>query len=126
MRIELDPEIEALTAKIIGAGFAVSNALGHGFLEVVYRNALAEELCLSGLTIEREKSFVVRYKDKAVGTYIADLVVAGLVVVELKAASSLGDAHVAQVLNYLRASQLPVGRLMNFGTPRLQWKRVIL
>jgi GxxExxY protein len=115
-----------LTEKIIGAGFAVSNGLGHGFLEVVYRNALAEELRLSGLAVERERSFAVRYQDKPVGTYIADLVVAGLVVVELKAVSSLSGAHVAQVLNYLRASHLPVGLLMNFGTPRLQWKRVIL
>jgi len=126
MRIDLGPELDSLTERIIGAGFAVSNALGHGFLETVYRNALAEELRLAALSVESEKSFAVHYKDKRVGLYVADMVVAEKVIVELKAVSNLGDAHVAQILNYLRASRLSVGLLMNFGTPRLQWRRVIL
>lgn len=125
MGADLDLQFEALTQKIIGAGFAVSNGLGHGFLEAVYRNALAEELRLAGLSAEREKPFPVSYRDKQVGIYVADLVVEGRVIVELKAVTQLGEASVAQVLNYLRASRLSVGLLMNFGTPRLQWRRVI-
>src|ERR1700722_2579711 len=125
MRASLDPELDGLTERIIGAGFAVSNGLGHGFLEAVYRNALVEELRLSGLAAQAEKTFSVHYRDKRVGVYMADIVVADRVIVELKAVAGLADAHAAQLLNYLRASQLPVGLLMNFGAPRLQWRRVI-
>ena len=125
VRASLDLELDGLTEPIIGAGFAVSNGLGHGFLEAVYRNALVEELRLSGLAVQAEKTFSVYYRDKRVGVYMADIVVADGVIVELKAVAGLADAHAAQLLNYLRASQLPVGLLMNFGTPRLQWRRVI-
>ncbi len=125
MRASLDPELDALTERIIGAGFAVSNGLGHGFLEAVYRNALVEELRLSGLAVQAEKPFSVHYRGKRVGAYVADIVVGDRVIVELKAVAALVEAHTAQLLNYLRASELSVGLLMNFGTPRLQWRRVI-
>jgi len=116
MRASLDGELDGLTERIIGAGFAVSNSLGHGFLEAVYRNALVEELRLSGVAVQAEKAFSVHYRDKRVGVYMADIVVADRVILELKAVAGLADAHTAQLLNYLRASQLPVGLLMNFGT----------
>ncbi len=125
MRASLDPDLDGLTERIIGAGFAVANGLGHGFLEAVYRNAVVEELRLSGLAVQAEKAFSVHYREKRVGVYVADIVVAEQVIIELKAVAGLTDAHKAQLLNYLRASQLPVGLLMNFGTPRLQWRRVI-
>ena len=126
MKVELDPESEAVTARIIGAAMAVSNGLGHGFLESVYKRAMIEELKLADLPVRAEMSFPVRYRGKEIGVYVADLVVGDRVIVELKAVSDLSDAHIAQVLNYLRASSLSVGLLMNFGKPRLQWRRVIL
>jgi GxxExxY protein len=123
-RVNLDPTLEALTERIIGAGFAVSNTLGHGFLEAVYRNALATELEFAGLKVELEKTFPVNNRDRRVGVYLADVVVDGQVIVELKVAASLAGAHRAQLLNYLKASRLPVGLLLTFGLPRLQWSRV--
>lgn len=125
MKVELDPRLEAITEKVIGAAFEVSRTLGHGFLEAVYRNALKGELEDLGLAVEAEKLFPVRYKDRIVGNYYADLVVTKSVVVELKSAESISREHVAQVVNYLRASSLPVGLLLNFGTPRVQVRRVL-
>ena len=103
----------------------MSSALGHGFLELVYKNALAEELTVSGLAVAKEKSFPVLYRGKQMGLYAADLVVEETVIIELKAVEILVQAHRAQVLNYLRASGLPVGLLLNFGQPKLDVKRVI-
>jgi GxxExxY protein len=126
MRANLHPRLDELTEIIIGAAFAVSNELGHGFLEAVYKNALAEELTAQGLSLTKEKSYPVSYRGKEVGSYIADMVVENTVIVELKAVDSLAPSHRAQLLNYLKASTLPVGLLLNFGTPKLQMKRVIL
>jgi GxxExxY protein len=126
MRADLDPALDALTERIIGAAFTVSNSLGHGFLEAVYRNALCEELVSKNIGTEKERQFTIRYNGRPVGVYVADIVVEAKVVVELKAVENLARAHAAQVLNYLKASRLPVGLLFNFGTPRLQMKRIIL
>ncbi|MBI3444920.1 MAG: GxxExxY protein [Magnetospirillum sp.] len=126
MRTEIDPRLEAITEKVIGCAFEVSRGLGHGFLEAVYRNAQRSELEDAGLCVEVEKLFPVRYKDKIVGNYFADLVVNESVVVELKSAENISREHVAQVINYLRASGLPVGLLLNFGSPRVQVRRVLL
>ncbi len=126
MRPEPPTELNALTRAIIGGAFAVSNALGHGFLETVYKNALLEEMVSLGLTAETEKRFSIYYREKQVGCYIADIVVENKVIVELKAVDTLLRAHGAQLLNYLRASGLPVGLLMNFGQPKLEFKRILL
>jgi hypothetical protein len=107
----LAPEIEALTAATLGAAFEVSNTLGHGFLEAVYR----EEVVHS-----------VSYKNLPVGSYRADLVVSKSVIVEMKAIERLLPQHVGQILNYLRASGMHVGLLINFGKPRVEYKRVLL
>jgi GxxExxY protein len=125
MRVSLGPELDLLTKKIIGAAYAVSQTLGHGFLEAVYRNALVEELTSAGTTVAKERSFPVRYLGKQVGQYFADLVVGEKVVVELKAVTTLAQAHRLQLLNYLKASGLPVGLLLNFGTPRVEIRRVL-
>ena len=125
MRADLDPQLDVLTERIIGAAFTVSNALGHGFLELVYKNALAEELTVSGLAVAKEKTFPVLYRGKQMGLYTADLVIEDAVIIELKAVEILVQAHRAQLLNYLKASGLPVGLLMNFGQPKLEIKRVI-
>ena len=126
MRIPLEPRIEALAEQVIAAAFAVSNALGHGFLEVVYRNALVEELVARDIHGIIEKSYPVHYRGKVVGRYTADLVVEDAVIVELKAIEALAKVHHIQVLNYLKASGLPVGLLFNFGLPKIQIKRVLL
>lgn len=126
MRADLDPQLEVLTERIIGAAFTVSNALGHGFLELVYKNALAEELTVAGLTVAKEKTFPVLYRGKQMGLYTADLVIEDAVIIELKATDILVQAHRAQLLNYLKASGLPVGLLLNFGKPKLEIRRVIL
>lgn len=122
----LPPKIEALTRVVIGAAFEVSNILGAGFLEAVYRRAMVKELHLRGLEAAEEVRYSVHYKGQEVGTYVADLVVDGCVVVELKALDCLTGAHAAQVLNYLKASGLKVGLLFNFGNPRVEMKRLLL
>jgi len=124
--VEIDPETDEVTNRIIGSAFEVSNILGAGFLEQVYRRALAKELKLRGLDARQEVPFRVVYKGDEMGTYIADLVVEGLVVVELKAVESLSSSHVGQVLNYLRASGLKVGLLFNFGRPKVEFRRILL
>jgi GxxExxY protein len=104
----------------------VHNTLGSGFLEKVYENALVVELRLRGLAVEQQDSTDVRYKGRVVGQYVADILVEGLVVLELKALDKLTGDHEAQVLNYLKATGLKVGLLINFGRPRLEWERLVL
>ena len=108
------PDAE-LTGKIIGAFYEVYNELGHGFLESVYVNALALTLTNAGLRVEKEKLITVWFHNTVVGEFRADLVVEGRVIVETKAARSLDTAHEAQLLNYLRATEIEVGLLLNFG-----------
>ncbi len=115
-----------LTQKILEASFAVHNALGAGFLEKVYSNALLLELRAMGISCESEVGFKVRYKNVIVGDYCADLVVERRVLVELKACTRLESVHEAQILNYLKASGIRVGLLMNFGKPRLEYRRFVL
>src|ERR1700747_1877837 len=114
-----------LTQKILGGAFAVHNALGCGFLEKVYSNALSFELRNLGLQCEHEVPFKVKYKNVVVGDYCADLVVEKRVLVELKACTALDSVHEAQILNYLKASSVQVGLLLNFGKPKLQYRRFV-
>jgi GxxExxY protein len=116
---------EVLSRRVIGCAFEVSNKLGAGFLEVVYENALCVELTEQRLQFERQKSLVVTYKGRMVGSYVADIVVEGTLLLELKALSQLTSDHDAQVLNYLRATGLTVGLLLNFGTARLGIRRLV-
>lgn len=104
-----------LTHQIIGAYYRVYNNLGYGFLEKVYENAFAIELRKLGLQVEQSAGLKVYYGGQIVGQYIADLVVAGTVIVELKAVRTLAPEHAAQLLNYLKASRYEVGLLFNFG-----------
>ena len=114
-----------ITRAVIGCSYTVANALGPGFLEKVYENALAHELRCAGLAVEQQKSLKVYYRDIVFGEYMADLLVEGLVVVELKAVRAFDDIHLAQCLNYLKATGLKVGLLINFGTRKVQIKRVV-
>ena len=117
--------LDELTERIIGCAFKVSNALGCGFLEKVYENAIATELRRSGLNVEQQASVTVRYEGEVVGDYCADLIVENRVIVELKAVKALDNVHMAQCLNYLKATGLKVCLLLNFGRPKIQVKRIM-
>ncbi|MDZ7767301.1 MAG: GxxExxY protein [Melioribacteraceae bacterium] len=104
-----------LTSKIIKAFYTVYNKLGYGFLEKVYENALKIELTKMGLTVERQKLIKVYYDESEVGEYFADLLVNNLVIIELKAAETLLEEHENQLINYLKATDIEVGLLLNFG-----------
>lgn len=121
-----DPtKLNALTSEIIRCAFAVGNGLGAGFLEKVYENALTHELRKSGLAVEQQKEIEVRYDNVMVGHYVADLVVADSVIVELKAVKAFDAIHYAQCLNYLKATGIKICLLINFGSPKVQVKRFI-
>ena len=112
-----------LTRQIVGVFFDVYGELGFGFLESVYRGAMAIALREAGLDVEPEVELQARFRGRQVGTFRADLLVAGAVVVEFKAARGIDQAHVAQVLNYLRCTSLEMGLILNFG-PRPQIRRL--
>ena len=114
-----------LSEQVIGCAFEVSNTLGAGFLEAVYENALCEEMTRSGLRFQQQKPLQVKYKGNVVGNYVADIVVEDKLLLELKALSRLSGEHEAQLMNYLKASGLSVGLLINFGTPKLSFKRLV-
>jgi GxxExxY protein len=109
---------------LIGAFFDVYNELGGGFLERVYREAFAISLSDAGLAFARELSIPVHFRGRVIGGFKPDFIVGDAVIVECKALRVLEDAHVAQTLNYLRASRLPIGLLLNFG-PRAEFRRLI-
>ncbi|MGH9861870.1 MAG: GxxExxY protein [Candidatus Acidiferrales bacterium] len=111
---------------VLKAAFKVQNALGCGFLERVYENALGVELSRMGLKVERQKPMQVRYDGIVVGEYQADLIVEGRVIIECKAVSTFDAIHEAQLLNYLKATGIRVGLLLNFGKPRLQHRRLVV
>ena len=104
-----------ITSKIIEAFYKVYNTLGYGFLEKVYENAMRIELNKSGLNVDQQKNIKVYYESEQVGDYYADLLVKELVIVELKAAESICEEHETQLLNYLKATDIEVGLLLNFG-----------
>jgi len=104
-----------LTGLILKAFYNVYNILGYGFLEKVYENAMLIELKKLGLDAEKQRPIKVYYVNEIVGEYFADIVVNNLVIIELKAAEFLEDAHEAQLLNYLQATEIEVGLLLNFG-----------
>lgn len=113
-----------LTERIIGGAFAVSNTLGCGFLDKVYENALAHELRKRGLKVEQQHPIPVHYDGVLVGNFVADLVVEDTVIIEIKATRDHHDVFIAQCLNYLKATGLPICLLLNFGKPRLEIKRL--
>ncbi len=113
--------------KIVGACMAVHNELGSAFLEPVYQEALALEFQRRSISFSKEHRLEIYYKDALLEKkYYADFLCYNQIVVELKACSGLTDQHIAQALNYLSALKLRIALLINFGAPRLQWKRVVL
>ena len=116
-------QLNRCTEQIIGCAFRVSTALGTGFLEKVYENALVIELRRSGLVAEQQKAINVHYEGVIVGEYFADILVNDTVIVELKATRAHDDVFTAQCLNYLKATGKAVCLLLNFGQPRIDIKR---
>ena len=114
-----------LTGKIIECVFKVHKNLGFGFLESVYQNALLIELSKAGLTAQKEKKIQVNYDGQAIGDFIADIVVEDKVIIELKSVQQVHPAHEAQLINYLKATSIEVGLLINFGE-KAEIKRKVL
>ncbi len=119
-------ETNKITEAVIGAAYKVGNTLGGGFLEKVYENALAIEIRKSGLQVVQQHSINVKYEGTIVGEFVSDLLVKDEVLVELKAVKSLDEIHLAQCLNYLKATGLHVCLLINFGNPKVEIKRIML
>jgi len=114
---------EPLTHRIIGLAMRVHRTLGPGFLEAVYRRAMLVELRGAGMRAEEERKVAVRYDGVTVGEFAADILVDDRIIVELKAVDSLRKVHELQTVNYLTATGLDVGLLINFGAESLQFKR---
>ena len=117
--------LEAVAEKVIGAAYEVSNVLGSGFLEKIYERALLEELTVRGLRVKAQAPFPVAYKGKLIGTYAADLVVEDRLLVEVKCVEAFSNEHLAQCINYLKASGLHLALLINFRRPKVEWRRVV-
>jgi len=115
---------EEITSDIINAFYKVYNTLGYGFLEKVYENALAQELADRGYMVKQQVPIQVYYEDKAVGEYFTDLLIEDKVILELKTAESIAKEHEAQLINYLKATRIEIGLLLNFGKAP-QFKRKI-
>jgi GxxExxY protein len=114
-----------LTNRIIGAFYNVYNVLGSGFLEKVYENALVVEFKKNGLSVSRQERVKVYYEGIQVGDYFADIIIDSLMILELKAAESLRNEHLAQLTNYLKATDKEVGLLLNFGK-KPDFKRIVM
>ncbi len=114
-----------LTGKVIGCAMRVHRVLGTGFQEVIYQRALAVELAQSGVNAQRELEMPIYYRQQEIGSRRVDFLVEETVLVELKALHELTPTHHAQIINYLEAYHLPIGLLINFGAPSLQYKRFV-
>ncbi|MBL8967148.1 MAG: GxxExxY protein [Spirochaetaceae bacterium] len=112
---------------IVGAAIAVRDELGHGFLEAVYEAAMIEECKLRGIPIQEQVKLGIAYKGIPLSpTYIADLVAYGKIIIELKAIRKIGQVEEAQIVNYLKATGMRLGILVNFGAPAaLEWRRLV-
>lgn len=109
-----------MTEAVIGAAIEVHSLLGPGLLERLYEEAMVYELRRRDLTLERQKSIVLKYKEVNLGEQVLDLVVDGLVVVELKSVEKVHDVHLRQLVSYMKSARLPLGLLINFNTPLLK------
>jgi GxxExxY protein len=114
-----------LTEKIIGACFEVANELGAGFLESVYQKAIVIVLTQSGLNVREQAPLHVKFRSHVVGDFFPDIFVEDKVIIEIKAVKSLTAEHEAQLINYLKATGVKVGLLVNFGHSKLVWKRLV-
>ena len=123
VKIKEVPDCYDLAGKVIGFAMKVHSKLGPGFLESVYQNALAGELRRAGMKVEAEKPISVFYEGDVVGAFVADLLVNDALIVETKAIQALAKAHEVQIVNYLVATRINEGLLLNFGATRLEFKK---
>jgi len=114
-----------LSFKILKAAFEVHNQLGPGFVESIYEKAMDIELTTQGLTVEQQKRIIVKYKDQIIGEHILDAEVDGKIILEYKAVSELIPFHEQQALSYLKATGLPLAIVINFGSSRVQHRRIV-
>jgi len=121
---EVNMLYEEITEKIIGCAFEVMNELGQGFLESVYEKAMIVALNEIKFNVKNQFPINVYFRNKCVGEYFADLFVEGKIIVELKAVKSILPEHQAQLINYLKATNIEVGLLINFGSPKVEYKRM--
>jgi GxxExxY protein len=121
----VEGKYKELTGKIIGCAMEVHKILGCGFQEKIYQRALYYEMCQQQIMSVREYDMDIFYKEEKVGNRRVDFLVEGLIAVEIKALSQLEPLHLAQAINYLEAYQLEVGLLLNFGSARLEFKRIV-
>ncbi|HEY7687875.1 MAG TPA: GxxExxY protein, partial [Dongiaceae bacterium] len=117
--------LNKISERVIGCAYTVGNALGSGFLERVYENALAYELRKNGMQVVQQHSIAVTYDNIVVGDYVADMLIENRVLIEVKAVRALDDVHKAQCLNYLKGTGLELCLLINFGNLRVEVKRII-
>ena len=117
--------VNEVARRIIGAAYEVGNVLGPGFLEKIYERALLRELGMRNVPVRSQAAFLVIYKGQLLGDYIADLLVEERVLVELKCADAFSNEHMAQCINYLKVSGLRLALLINFGRPKVEWRRVV-
>jgi GxxExxY protein len=115
-----------ISGKVIGCAMRVHRSLGCGFLESVYENAMAVELRMNCISFQRQVGFLVHYREQVVGKYQADVIVENKLLLELKAKKTLDKTSESQLLNYLNASNLKAGLLINFGSKSLQFKRMTI
>ena len=122
-----DYPLQNLSYQLIGIGMEIHRTLGKGFLEIVYKDAFELELKLKGIDYEREKEFIVVYKNNRLPhKFYADFVIENKIILEIKSKSGIIEEHFAQVLNYLAVSKLQLGIILNFHNNSLQYKRVAL
>jgi len=118
-------DLDKITEKIIGCAYDVSNTLGSGFVEKVYENSLYHRVIKEGMRAVQQYQMKVLYDGIIVGEFFADLLIEELVLVELKAVRELEDIHMAQAMNYLKASGFPVCLLINFGRPKIEVRHLV-
>lgn len=123
IRMEEAPEEYDLAGNVIGLAMKIHSTLGSGFLESVYQCALALELRRAGLKVESEKPISVRYEGELIGAFVADLLINDVLIVETKAIQVLAKIHEVQLVNYLVATGVDEGLLLNFGAERLEFKK---
>jgi GxxExxY protein len=115
-----------LSYKIVGPAMQVHSELGYGFLEKVYENALMNALTENGVRAEQQFPIKVYFHGQIVGEYIADILVEESIILELKSQPNISDIHKSQTLNYLKATGLKLGLLLNFGKRKLEYERLVL
>lgn len=113
-----------ITQKVIGCAMTVHNTLGAGFMEAIYQRALSIEMKLAGISFDEEKQIPIYYRNEIIGYRRVDFLIENNITLEIKAVSEIEPKHLVQGKNYLEAFNLPIGLLINFGSPSLQFKRL--